>query len=98
MGSHLLKAGSKRRRTQAEMKDQLEIEELSQVIDHDREDEIKKLSQSLASAEEEAKSNSAATAILRELIEKGVIRQEADGTVVPLNGPNIIGNQADMEL
>ena len=41
--AHLLKVGSKRRRTKAEMKEQLEIEELQSVIEHEREDEIKQL-------------------------------------------------------
>jgi len=41
-----LKVGSKRRRTKAEMKEQLE--ELSQVLKHEREDQIKQLKSQLA--------------------------------------------------
>ena len=43
IGNHLLKAGSKRRRTQAEMKDQYEQDELANVLAHDADDQIKKL-------------------------------------------------------
>ena len=41
MSAHLLKAGSKRRRTKAEMAEQLEIEQLSNVLEAEREDKIK---------------------------------------------------------
>ena len=43
-----MKVGSKRRRTKAEMKEQLELEELSQVLEHEREDQIKQLKSQLA--------------------------------------------------
>jgi len=43
MSAHLLKAGSKRRRTQAAMKDQLEREELANVLEHEQEDRVRQL-------------------------------------------------------
>ena len=44
----MLKAGSKRRRTQAEMKEQLDDIALSQVVEKEREDKIKELEVQLA--------------------------------------------------
>ena len=53
------------------MKEQLEIEELSQVIEHEREDRIKQLEEALESATKEVKSNSAAAEILTKMVEAG---------------------------
>ena len=43
----MLKAGSKRKRTQAEMKEQLEAEDLKEVVAAEREEQISKLKERL---------------------------------------------------
>ena len=43
ISAHILKAGSKRRRTQADMKDQVEMEDLSQAVADEPESKIKEL-------------------------------------------------------
>ena len=43
----MLKAGSKRKRTQAELKDQLEAEDLKEVVAAEREEQISKLKERL---------------------------------------------------
>ena len=80
------------------MKDQLEVEELSQVIEHEREDQIKQLEQRLSQAEENATSNKNAADILTDLINKGEVKQEADGSITVMHGPNIIGNKGDVDM
>ena len=79
------------------MKEQMEIEQLSQVIDNEREDQIKKLKDDLAEAENHATNNKAAAEILTDLMSKGKIRQESDGSFEVQPGPNIIMNQHDVE-
>ena len=64
------------------MKNQLEIDELSNVLDHEREDQIKKLSKSLKDAEDKVTRNNAAADILNDLIEKGVVHQDDSGEVI----------------
>ena len=50
------------------MRDQLEIEELSNILEHEKTEELKKLEIQLAQAEESANNNKAASDILNELI------------------------------
>ena len=45
-----------------------------------------------------AKSNTAAAEILRELVEKGVVKQNPDGSITPTQGPNIIQNKSDVDM
>ena len=96
MSAHLLKAGSKRRRTKAEMAEQLEIEQLSNVLEAEREDKIKQLEIQLLQAQQEAEENKGAFDALTELVEKGEIRKEEDGSVTVIRGPNIIQNYNEM--
>ena len=77
---------------------ELEIEELSQVIEHEREDQIKQLEQQLSQAEENATSNKNAADILTDLINKGDVKQEADGSITIVRGPNVIGNKGDVDM
>ncbi len=72
------------------MKEQLEIEELSSVIEHEREDEIKQLKVQLSQAEEAAKNNKNAASILTDLLQKGVVKQDDDGSIIYNDGPNVI--------
>ena len=80
------------------MKDQLEVEELSQVLEHEREDKIKQLMQQLSQAEENATNNKNAADILTDLLNKGEVQQEADGSITGLHGPNVIGNKGDVDM
>ena len=80
------------------MNDQLEREELSNVLEHEREDKIKQLEQQLSQAEENATNNKNAADILTDLLNKGEVKQEEDGSITGIHGPNIIGNKGDMEL
>ena len=73
IGAHLLKVGSKRRRTQAEIKEQLEEEELSNVLQSEADDQIKQLKQRLAEAEEVAENKRNANDILRSLVDRGEV-------------------------
>lgn len=93
-----MKVGSKRRRTQAEMKDQLEVEELSAVLDHERDDKIKQLEAQLSSANDLAANNKTAADILTDLLTKGEVKQEEDGSITVVHGPNVIGNKADVDM
>ena len=93
--AHLLKAGSKRRRTQAEMKQQMEVEELANVLEHEREDQIKQLEEQLSQAQENAASNKNAADILTDLLEKGEVKLEEDGSVSVMHGANVIGNASE---
>ena len=93
--AHLLKAGSKRRRTQAEIKGQLEIDQLSEVVAAEREEEISKLKSQLEKAEAYCNENQKAVEIVKGLLEKGTIKEEEDGSITVANGPNFIGNQED---
>ena len=79
------------------MKEQLEVEELSQVIEQEREDQIKQLKADLAEAEEKASNNSNAADILTDLLSKGKVKQLDDGSIEVISGPNIIQNLNDVE-
>ena len=79
------------------MKEQLEVEELSQVIEQEREDQIKQLKAELAEAEEKASTNSNAADILTDLLSKGKVKQLDDGSIEVISGPNIIQNLNDVE-
>ena len=90
--AHLLKAGSKRRRNQAEMKEQLSVDDLKDVVAEEREEQISKLKQRLEETEAAANTNNQATAILNKLLKDGAIKQGEDGSITVVNGPNTIGN------
>lgn len=77
------------------MNEQLEMEELSQVIDHEREDQIKQLHEQLTQKEEEARNNKAASDILNDLLSKGEVKLEEDGSIKVVHRPNVIGNMND---
>ena len=70
----------------------MEVEELANIIEHDREDKIKQLEEQLAEAQKNASNNKAATEILTELIQKGEVKQEDNGQITVIRGPNYIGN------
>ena len=90
-----MKAGSKRRRTQAELKNQLSVDDLQAAVAEEREEQISKLKERLAETETTANNNKQATAVLTQLLKQGAIKQEADGSITVVHQPNTIHNQND---
>ena len=78
------------------MKDQMEVEELSNVLEHEREDKIKQLEEQLSQAEENALNNKTAADILTKMLEKGEVKLEDDGSVTVMHGPNYISNEHEL--
>lgn len=77
-GAHLLKAGSKRRRTQAEMKDQYEQKQLEDVQNREYEvrlsdstDRIAALEQQLMEMQEENEKGEMAKNLMQGMLDKG---------------------------
>ena len=78
------------------MKEQMEAESLSQAVYTEREDQIRKLEEQLSQAQETAASNKAAANILNDMLQKGEVKQEADGSVTVMSGANYVGNADDI--
>ena len=94
--AHLLKVGSKRRRTQAQIvSDKAEEKSFREKME-DHKITVSNLKIQLAVVEEEMNSNKNAALILEDLIDKGILRKNPDGTVDPVDGPNVIGNSEDV--
>lgn len=74
----------------------MEAENLSQAIENEREEQIKNLEEQLSKAEENALNNKNAAEILTDLIEKGKVVQQTDGSFNVPNGPNEIGNEHEL--
>ena len=74
------------------MKEQMEAENLSQAVYNEREDQIRKLEEQLSQAQEMAANNKSAANILTELMEKGDLVQQPDGSFNVASGANEIGN------
>ena len=51
-GVHILKAGSKRRRTQADMRDQYEMEQVMDAVNHENESKVKEQSEQIQNLEQ----------------------------------------------
>ena len=94
--AHLLKVGAKRRRTQAQINiDKAEEKSFREKME-DHKITVRNLKIQLAVVEEEMNSNKNAALILEDLIDKGILRKNPDGTVDPVDGPNVIGNSEDV--
>ena len=90
--AHLLKVGSKRRRTREEL-DNLRVEQLLvHQLEEDHKVQVKNLKIQLSVAEEQAQNNENATKILTQLIESGAVEQLPDGTIKIPQGTNVIMN------
>ena len=74
------------------------MEQLSQVCDVERDDRIRQLEAELEEAAKQVNNNKAASDILTNLLEKGEMKQEADGSVTINRGPNVIGNKTDVDM
>ena len=78
---HLLKAGSKRRRTKDELESSQKLEESKDDKTEHLKFQYQLLQEELAKTKVEAESNKAASQILSQMIESGEAVQEKDGTV-----------------
>ena len=74
------------------------MEQLSQVCDVERDDRIRQLEAELEEAAKQVNNNKAASNILTNLLEKGEMKQEADGSITIVRGPNVIGNKDDVNM
>ena len=72
--AHLLKVGSKRRRTQAEIEQDNADEKSFREMMEDHKAQMRKLKIQLDEAEEQINSNQNAADILTQLVERGVVR------------------------
>ena len=76
----------------------MEVEELSNILEHEKDDQIKQLEEQLSQAKESASNNKSAADILTDLLEKGQVKLEDDGTVTVVQGPNVIGNANQFDI
>ena len=74
------------------------MEQLSQVCDVERDDRIRQLEAELEEAAKQVNNNKAASDILTNLLEKGEVKQEVDGSITIVRGPNVIGNKTDVDM
>ena len=74
------------------------MEELSQVIEHEREDKIKQLEEQLSKEKETAHNNKNAADILTKMLNDGEIKIDDSGNVSVVKGPNVIGNIGDADM
>lgn len=80
------------------MKEQIEMEELSQVIEHEREDQIKQLEEQLSKEKETAHNNKNAADILTRMLNEGDVKIDDAGNVSIVKGPNEIKNVGDVNM
>ena len=78
---HLLKAGTKRRRTQAEIKKDEEIRLKKEDQEKHLKFQYEKLQAELLKVKAEARTNNAAGMVLNEMIKSGELDQAQDGSV-----------------
>ena len=102
-GAHLLKVGSKRRRTQAEMKEQYHMEQLEEMEARDKDaqiaefqKQIQEMQQQMVQMETVAKTNQYSRDVVTKLVSQGVLEVKGDSEVVLSQGPNIIKNADDL--
>ena len=79
------------------MREQYDMEELSQHIDNEREEQISKLKAQLTEAEAAAANNKGAADILTDMLQKGEVVQEPDGRISVSKAGNIIRNQHEVD-
>ena len=78
-GYHLLKVGSKRRKTRAEMDEIAASANSSKAKDSELDSKMKRLEYELAKAQEQAASNSGANDLMNTFASQGLLRQNAEG-------------------
>ena len=75
----------------------MEIDALSNVLEAEKEDQLKQLNEQLSQAEENAANNKNAADILNGLLQKGEIKLEDDGSVSVVRVPNTISNDHELD-
>jgi|OM-RGC.v1.031034194 hypothetical protein len=96
---HLLKVGSKRRRSKKEMSASQDKEESKDDKTEHLKFQYELLQEELAKTKAEAENNKAATQILTQMIESGEAVQESDGRVsVNKQKPKSQKNNRDLEM
>ena len=93
----MLKLGTKRRRSKAEILQLKEEEELKVGAEAAKTARIFELESKLRDIEDTSKNNNAAADILTDLISKGHVHQNFDGSVSALNQLNDPGLELDEE-
>ena len=95
IGAHLLKVGSKRRRTQAEMKEQYHMEQLEEMEGRDKDaqiaefqKQIQEMQQQMVQMETVAKTNQYSRDVVTNLVSQGVLELKGDSEVVLSQGLN----------
>ena len=94
-----MKAGSKRRRTQAEIKDQDDQKQLEDEVNRENakksqeyKDHIVALEQQLQTLQAENSKGEYAKNLVQEMLDKGELHETNEGQLVVTKGPNIIHN------
>ena len=94
-----MKAGSKRRRTQAEIKDQYEQKQLEDEVNRENakksqeyKDHIAALQEQLQTLQEENSKGEYAKNLVQEMLDRGDLQETNEGQLVVTKGPNIIHN------
>lgn len=94
-----MKAGSKRRRTQTEIRDQDDKKELEDAVHRENEERVGEqnnrillLEQRLAQMEAENAESEMAKAVVKRLRDAGDLEEDITGALVLTRGPNMIGN------
>ena len=81
--AHLLKVGSKRRRTRAEL-EEIKLQELEKVAQaHEREKRIMELEDELVQSKSKVASAEKAEAVLNQMLDAGFVVQDEFGEIVP---------------
>lgn len=88
IGANLLKLGTKRRRSKTEMQQLREEEELKGQSDETKSKRIIELEKELKETKAANQSNNAASMILTDLVSKGKLRHNLDGSVDVVNQLN----------
>jgi len=78
-GYHLLKVGSKRRKTRAELDEIAASANSTKVKDIDLERKIARMEVDLAKARQQAESNAGANDLMNQFASQGLLRQNAEG-------------------
>ena len=95
-GVHILKPGSKRRRTQADMEDQLAFDDVVQADlkkskskVQEQKTQIENLESQLNTLQEEANEDRGAAKLIRDWADQGLVQLDSGGR------PNVVGNAED---
>ena len=78
-GYHLLKVGSKRRKTRAELDEIAASANTTKAKDVDLERKIARMEVDLAKARQQAESNAGANDLMNQFASQGLLRQNAEG-------------------